>query len=395
MNRLSIIFIIVICSFACSSRNDKIIRDESTFIDETILTIKVPYGYDNLLQIDSIFEAMQIIPLETNKQCILSSIGKVLSRDSCIYIQNQNTNLFVFSTTGKFIREISHRGKGPGEFLSVRDFDIDKAGNIYILDFLKIQKYSSQGKLIDKYTFNFSPQNTIQCNPLQFALCGEDNFYIWGGSIGIKNNKNKNLFLMYKMNKKGEITERYFPLKQKVQHNRNQFSKFSDYYNVVPLYGNNFIYKVSDKGVSRKYYIDFGKRTMTTEVPEDYLSLSDFKAEMDQEYANSIENIVETKDWFYFTFNYKGYIKNAYYSKVLDKTFVSKPYPRVPNRIMPWIIHSKEENDLISLIEPRIILEDLKNIENTNNEIKAIKDALRNCTINDNYVMIRCKMKKY
>lgn len=380
---------------ACSSRSNKIITDESAFIDGADLTVKVPCEYDNLLQIDSIFEAMEVIPLETNKQCMLSSVRKILFLDSCIYIQNQNTNLFVFSTTGKFVREISHKGKGPGEFNSIRDFDIDKAGNIYILDFLKIQKYSSQGKFIDKYSFRHSPKNTIQCNPLQFALCGEDNFYIWGGSFGIKNNNNKNLFLMYKMNKNGEITERYFPLKQMVQHNQNQFSKFYDYYNVVPLYGDNTIYKVSDKGVSRKYYIDFGKRTMTTAVPENFLALSDFKAEIDQKYANSIENIIETKYWLYFTFSYKGYMKNVYYSKMLNKAFVSKPYPRVPNRIMPWIIHSKDGNDLISLIEPRIILEDLKNIENINDEINAIKVALKNTTINDNYVIIKCKMKKY
>lgn len=200
---------------------------------------------------------------------------------------------------------------------------------------------------------------------------------------------------MYKMNKKGEIIERYFPLKQKIQHNQNQFSKFSDHYNVVPWYGNNFIHKVNSNGVSLKYYIDFGRRTMSVEVPEDYDSLSDFKAEMDQKYANSIGNIIETEYWFYFTFNYKGYMKNVYYSKMLNKAFVSMPYPRVLNRIMPWMMHSTEGNDLIALIEPRIILEDLKRNESMNEETKAIKAALKNATINDNHIILRCKMKKY
>lgn len=183
MNKLSIASIIVVIGFACSSRNNKIVTDESAIIDEGISTIEIQNEYDNLLQIDSIFESIEAIPLETNKQCMISSVGKILIIDSCIYLQNGNTNLFVFSTTGKFIREISHKGKGPGEFNSVRDFDIDKAGNIYILDFLKIQKYSGHGKFIERYSFSYAPENTIQCNPLQFALCGENNFYIWGGKF--------------------------------------------------------------------------------------------------------------------------------------------------------------------------------------------------------------------
>jgi hypothetical protein len=94
-------------------------------------------------------------------------------------------------------------------------------------------------------------------------------------------------------------------------------------------------------------------------------------------------------------FSYRGYMKNVYYSKKLNKAFVSVPYPRVSNRIVPWMIHSKDKNDLIALIEPRIILEDLKKIENMGDEIKAIRNALKNTTTNDNPIMIRCKMKKY
>ncbi len=134
---------------------------------------------------------------------------------------------------------------------------------------------------------------------------------------------------------------------------------------------------------------------MKQSVPLNFYDLSNFKADIDQKYANSIRNIVETDEWLYFMFGYKGYAKNVYYSKKLQKSFVSKPYPRLTNQIMPWMINSKDENDLIALIEPRIVLEDLNEIKVINDEIKTIKNVLRNTNNNDNHLVVRCKMKKY
>lgn len=387
--------IIIALVFACTSKNSEIITNESYINKKDYKTLFVPEHFDNLLQIDSIFDFIEAIPLETNKQCLISSVSKVYVYDNLIFIQNQNDNLYVFSSSGSFIRQISNKGKGPGEFFSVRDFDIDKDGKIYLLDFLKILEFSNDGNFLTKYQFEFSPNDLIQCNPLQFSLCGKDAFYIWGGSFSIKSNKNKNLFLLYKINTKGEIKERYFPLMRKEANNLNQFGKFSNHYNLTPWYGNNMIYKVADDGVCAKYYVDFGKYTMKEIVPEDFNSLSDFKAEMDQKYANSIRNIIETDDWLYFMFSYKGYMKNVYHSKTINKTFVSAPFPRVKNRIMPWMINTSDGENFISLIEPRVLLEDLERIDPTTDEYIKWNKILSNLTINDNPVILKCKMKKY
>ena len=393
MKKLSFVFIILY--FACTSHKGKIITEESPILKTNYTKIKIPSKYDNLLQIDSIFDTICITPLETNKNCLISSVNKVLINNDLVYIQNQRDNLYVFSIDGKFIREIGKKGKGPGEFMELRDFDIDNDGNVYILDFRKIQKYSSKGRFLEKYRFEFAPNDMIHCNPLQFALCEKNNFYIWGGSFGIHENKNKNLFLMYKMNKKGEILERYFPLKYNVVHNHNQFSKFMERYDIVPWYGSNIIYSVSNESVRTRYMIDFGDHAFRGDVPKGFKSLSEFKAEVDQKYANSISNVVETNDWLYFMFRYKRYVKNVFYSKRLKKTFVSQPYPRVPNRLMPWMIHSTDGIDLFALIEPRIVLDDIKEMKIKTNETKVAQKVMQRSSINDNPVLFRCKMKKY
>ena len=62
------------------------------------------------------------------------------SRLTHIY-KNNRQQLLVFGMDGKFKYQIGDQGKGPGEFLEINDFIIDK-NNIELLDFKKILTYS-------------------------------------------------------------------------------------------------------------------------------------------------------------------------------------------------------------------------------------------------------------
>ena len=191
------LIIIIFINLSCLPENPKFISKESHIDISKTTKMKIPIKYDNELQGDSIFNEIVAIPLETNKHCLLSDIRETSVIDSCIFINSNQNNLFVFSlVSGKFIREIGRKGKGPGEFFGLRDFDIDEEGNIYILDFQKILKYSEEGEFLEKYSFKFNRDDVIYCNPLRFSLCGKENFYIWAGSSGLKNNKNNNFFVI-------------------------------------------------------------------------------------------------------------------------------------------------------------------------------------------------------
>ena len=387
--------ILILFTFSCSPKKSEIITNESCINRKDYTSIIIPEHYENKLQFDSIFSFIEAIPLETNSHCLISSASKVYVSDSLIYILNSRNNLYVFSNSGKFIQEISRRGKGPGEFLELRDFAVDNTGKIYILDFLKILEFSKEGKFLTKYKLENYANDMIRCNPLHFALAGVDNFYIWGGSSNIISNRDKNLFLLYKIDKKGKIKERYFPIMHKTVGNPNQFSKFSNHYNLMPWYGNNMIYKVADEEISTKYYIDFGKYTMKEPVPEEFNNLSKFKFEMDRKYANSIWKIAETDNWLYFMFAFQGYMKNVYYSKITNKSFVSVPFPRAKNKIMPWMIDASDGENFYSLIEPRILLEDLERIDPKTDEYNKWSKMFKNLSTNENLVILKCKMKKY
>lgn len=88
---------------------------------------------DNFTDAQNSFSSIEFIPLETNDSCLLSDITKIIYKDSLYYISDATSScIFIFSETGKFVKSIRRIGEGPGEYLSISDFDIDNEKNIYI-----------------------------------------------------------------------------------------------------------------------------------------------------------------------------------------------------------------------------------------------------------------------
>lgn len=116
---------------------------------------------------------LHYIPLETTKDCLIGSTGKVVIKNDKIYFADfrKTMSLFVFDMNGKFLFKIDKRGQGPGEYLSFRDFDIQNNGDIYIFDHYK-QKflvYSPEGKYI----------RDIQSDLVFLSFCLFDNKMYW------------------------------------------------------------------------------------------------------------------------------------------------------------------------------------------------------------------------
>ncbi|MDR2037710.1 MAG: 6-bladed beta-propeller [Bacteroidales bacterium] len=107
---------------------------------------------------------IQYIPLETSKECFIGHPSKVLIRNNQIYVADFDNAmaLFVFDMQGKFIFKIARKGKGPGEYISFQDFDIQNNGDIYIFDHFgkKFLIFNSTGEYLrdvktDYYLSNF------------------------------------------------------------------------------------------------------------------------------------------------------------------------------------------------------------------------------------------------
>lgn len=76
------------------------------------------------VELSSIFPHYRLIPLETNDASLIGGRGnKIIKRDSCFYIQSENT-ILCFNQEGRFLHRIAHQGNGPGEYAEIADFDV-------------------------------------------------------------------------------------------------------------------------------------------------------------------------------------------------------------------------------------------------------------------------------
>lgn len=101
------------------------------------------------IPLSTIGNEIHYIPLETNHDCLIRNIKKVLFSKSFIFV-NDFDYLFQFDIKGKFIRKIGQKGKGPGEYGHVFDFCIDYVRDrVYIIDYKpRIHEFNFNGNYI-------------------------------------------------------------------------------------------------------------------------------------------------------------------------------------------------------------------------------------------------------
>ena len=393
---IAYIILFVFC-FQCSSNNKKKVENNISG-NESLITIRVEDKIDNLIQYDSLFESFRAIPLETSSECLLNKPVKVVIHDHKFFIQDHNNVLYVFNIDGSYIRQIGNKGRGPEEFITLSDFDFDSLGNIYIIDRSKIVKYSSNGDHIRSFPLNYNTGGFI-CYPEQLIVRDNSRFIIWGGSSGIRENENEDLYAMYEITESGEIINRYFPLIRKIDNRRHRFREYSQEHLIDPLYGIDTIFSICKDTVYAKYYIDFGKYRIPKEIPGNLTDFSSFKLEMDECCASTVMDFTEINGWIYFVFRYQGLAYFNYYSKTLRKTFTYKySSDYFPQKSIVWKIDSGWEDSFITLIEPTHIIEQINRIDNMNHlsrKDRVLIESLESVDELDNPVLFIVKMKNY
>jgi hypothetical protein len=354
--------------------------------------INVPNKIENALQFDSIFSNVQTVPLETDDNCLIGRVTKVLFHNDKMIILDERMNLYVFDIKGNFLNPIGKEGRGPGEYLELRDFDMDEFGNIYILSYKEILKFSIEGDYIKRISFNFE-ESGIHCNPLEFGVLNETRFYVWGGSVGVKENTEWKLYAMYEINDTGKIINSYFPLRYPTTQSfeKHRFTRYKKSFLVEPNFGINSIYALHNQELTEVYKIDFGSKNISSPVPDGFTSIAEFKKKVDQVSYHSIESFIETDDWVYFRFLHKMKRYNVYYSKHLEKAFVS----RFNLTTLPQIITGRLENQFISFCDPQSMIKYIN--ESTTKGIlrNNISADLKNLNPTDNPILLICTLRQY
>ena len=116
--KCAITLIIVLClSISCKHETET-----HNLIGINIDPSKVVASYDIAGDVEDKWE---IIPLETNEDCLISQISRIIFQNEKYYVFDMKmSTIHVFDSGGKFLRKLDKKGGGPGEYLSISSFDV-------------------------------------------------------------------------------------------------------------------------------------------------------------------------------------------------------------------------------------------------------------------------------
>lgn len=126
--------------FACK---EKAVKTELSILDLE-KTLQSPQQ----ISLDSISKSIHYIPLETNEECLIKYIWQiVVSKDLIVVIHDSQCSLF--SSGGRFLRNIGSRGGGPDEYNSITRVFLNNE-NVVIVDSSKnrVFYYNRNGEFI-------------------------------------------------------------------------------------------------------------------------------------------------------------------------------------------------------------------------------------------------------
>ena len=386
-NLNSIILLGILCIvLSCGKKMEK----DYGQTNNSVRIINVPEDFTHISHLDSVFSDIAFIPLETKDECLISSIFMIKIADSLIYINNNRQQLLVFGMDGKFKYQIGDQGKGPGEFLEINDFIIDK-NNIELLDFKKILTYSLTGEHLNTKHFDLL-NDTAYCNAEHFYHSPVGGYYFWGGVSGIKNYDNaQTRYMMYHVDDKFNIIKGYFPIEHGTGTAHNRFINYKDTIIIDPYLKEYNIYQIDNKGIiTSRYFFNFGKNAYTSQLPvgrhkDKHETYEDFSR-----YVICCENFHETEKWLHLSFAYNNKTYSVLFNKKTQKChLLSAANPLLKeNELRFWGAYASYENLLIMPIEAswlqielnrispgyisKLNIEHYKNINEFNNPILVL-----------------------
>jgi hypothetical protein len=117
------------------------------------------------IKLSSLEKEILYIPLETRPECLIDEIYKVELNESYIFV-SAFTRLLQFDNNGIFIRQIGSQGRGPAEYLSVKDFCIDnERKEVLIISNGRLMTFSFDGKFKRSDNISFRPAQVILMDP--------------------------------------------------------------------------------------------------------------------------------------------------------------------------------------------------------------------------------------
>lgn len=102
---------------------------------------------DIRVNLSCLLSSYKLVPLETHPDGLIGSIQKIIKHHGHYFLYTDRQRLLEFDEDGRFIRQISRQGSGPGEYTFINDFDVTEQ-QIAILEYNKIHYFDLGGKYL-------------------------------------------------------------------------------------------------------------------------------------------------------------------------------------------------------------------------------------------------------
>lgn len=361
-------------------------------------TIEIPekVQFNKNYNLNELFAKVEIIPLETTDESLLRVAKKVLMGEYIYYI-NYPENLVIFDRAGKFVRKLA-QGKGPGEVSQVLDFQIGDDGDLYVLEYKNIVRFSPDGFFKEKY--KVTDEKYTYINPNYFGLFDPDNFFVWVQGTPEFSADPKHTYQHLHHIHKGKLAESGFDAFS-LTFGNNKFIRSNDrYYLSLSDYDNRVAVISKKKGVEGVLELDFGKynvnKSQLTYGFRREIGMENFK-KLGQ-YSSGISNFIDLGNYYFFQFVSNSKYQFVFYKKDSRVFFATSHDKAVIEGLLPFRIIGIDYNagKLLAVLEPSMWFDFLKKakpeLEESNLLNKQAISILSGISDIDNPYLIRLSL---
>ena len=361
----------------------------TTFTDN-VMTKEYPVNPKDgkTIYASSVFDSIAYLTFPFEDNTTIGSINKLEVHNSRYYFWDGiSKKIWCYDLNGNYIFQIDKRGQGPGEYLEISDFNIDKERQqIQILDrsLRKILCYDLNGNYIKGIKMEVAAN--------QFAVL-QNGFLLYTRGADIFMDKDKDLygFNLFMSDSVGNLLEKYCPYNDFTDdyigfktfsiHDKNVFFRYSR---------NDTIYEFDHTGnLTCKLLFDFGKYRTPINTIKDKERMSIYNNNPD--FARVFESFHTLQHMFViyiFENRLRFLLMDKQSDKIINGSFLENDIDGIslanPSPIYAW------QNQLIYIKEAADIIEQKKNGEPVYKGIPQLSHLQED----DNPVIVIAYLKK-
>lgn len=335
---------IVICAiilFSCSQSETKI---QPATMNQS-LHFETADWIKNKKIADTIVKEIQFIPLETNEDCLLGEITKIIVANNNFYILDRGSNqrISVFSMTGKYLKSIGAQGRGPGEYTRINDFAINiNDSSVLVLDAAqkKIVKYDLVGgDFKNALSLSFFSENFVisQEGVLSFYTKTPNPENCLIATLDLADNS-ENWFI------EKDENDTYLSYPYSIFQSENTY--FASYFD-------NIVYQITSEDVIPFISFDFGEHLIPKNKFENRRTLKEITQVINEsDWSYGIENILENTNFLSLNFMLKKRNTLVIYSKLTGNYVYGSRFAGGLEGVKAMRYLTTNDNQFIGTIDP-------------------------------------------